>query len=166
MKLIVGLGNYGEKYTNTRHNVGFIILEHLAQTHNTQFKDEKKFKGQVAELELNGEKTLLLKPLTFMNLSGESVRLVADFYKINTKDITVIHDDLDFEVGVVKTQFARSSAGHNGVQSIIDNLGTNEFNRVRVGIGKPENEEEKENYVLRKLSKEELESIKYLVSGI
>lgn len=158
MKLIVGLGNVGEKYTHTRHNVGFIILDILANKLNIQFSIQDKFKGLVAETVIDGEKYLFLKPLTYMNLSGDSVRLVSDFYKIETKDILIIHDDLDFEGGEIKKQLGKNSAGHNGVQDIIEKLGTKDFYRLRVGIGK-NTQIPSEDYVLRNTPKEDLEKI-------
>ena len=154
MKLIVGLGNPGEKYLYTRHNIGFMIVDLIAKTLGVEFKLDKKFKGEVAKT----DSYIFLKPQTFMNLSGDSVRLIADFYKIEPKDILVIHDDLDFEVGEVKKQFARGSAGHNGVSDIINKLGTNEFYRIRVGIGSND-QVSSEDYVLRNISKEDLKNI-------
>jgi peptidyl-tRNA hydrolase, PTH1 family len=158
MKLIVGLGNPGEKYIYTRHNIGFIILDKLATNLNIQFPEQSKFKGLIAEGNINEEKYIFLKPQTYMNLSGDSVRLVSDFYKIEPKDILVIHDDLDFEVAELKKQFSKNSAGHNGVQDIIEKLGTKEFYRLRVGIGRDE-KVLGEDYVLRNMPKEDLEKI-------
>jgi PTH1 family peptidyl-tRNA hydrolase len=149
MKLIIGLGNPGQKYNNTRHNVGFEILDLLSK----DFKFEKKFHAEIAK---NGE-LLLAKPQTFMNLSGSAVQAIMTFYKITPDNLTVIHDDLDINIGEYKIQTNRSSAGHNGVQSIIDTLGTKDFHRIRVGI-KSEKANPNipvENFVLNKFSKEE-----------
>ena len=158
MKLIVGLGNPTEKYTHTRHNIGFIILNKLVTDLNILFSEQSKFKGLITEKNINGEKYIFLKPQTYMNLSGDSVRLISDFYKIEPKDILVIHDDLDFEGGELKKQFSKNSAGHNGVQDIIDKLGTKDFYRIRVGVGK-NIEIPSEDYVLRNTPKEDLEKI-------
>lgn len=171
IKLIIGLGNPGEKYIYTRHNIGFIILDKLATDLNIQFSEQSKFKGLTAEASFNDTKYILLKPQTYMNLSGESVRLVSDFYKIEPKDILVIHDDIDFEVGELKKQFSKNSAGHNGIADIIEKLGTKDFYRLRVGIGNPSTDSTSslqarsgiqvasEDYVLRNMPKEDLEKI-------
>ena len=174
MKLIVGLGNPSEKYIYTRHNIGFIILDMLADKLGVQFKKEDKFKSLTALIKVEPStegSTLLVKPQTYMNLSGDSVRLVSDFYKIEPKNILIIHDDIDFEVGQIKKQFGKSSAGHNGVQSVIDCLNTNEFYRLRVGIGNPSIDSTSslqarsglqvasEDFVLRNIPKEDLEKI-------
>ena len=179
MRLIVGLGNPSEKYIYTRHNIGFIILDMLADKLGVQFKKEDKFKSLTALIKVEPStegSTLLVKPQTYMNLSGDSVRLVTDFYKIEPKDILVIHDDIDFEVGELKKQFGKSSAGHNGVQSVIDCLNTNEFYRLRVGIGNPSTDSTSslqarsglqvasEDFVLRNIPKEDLEKILTQVS--
>ncbi len=161
MKLIVGLGNPTEKYIHTRHNVGFIILDILADKLGVQFKNEDKFKALTALVKVEPStegSTLLVKPQTYMNLSGDSVRLISDFYKIEPKDILVIHDDLDFELAELKKQFSKNSAGHNGVQDIIEKLGTKDFYRLRVGIGKSI-QIPSEDYVLQNFSKEDLEQI-------
>ncbi|MFI5265254.1 MAG: aminoacyl-tRNA hydrolase, partial [Candidatus Levyibacteriota bacterium] len=140
MKLIVGLGNPGEKYLNTRHNVGFLILDHLLQklekAKETYWEENSKFKALTKEIELAGEKIVLLKPTTFMNDSGIAVQRYASFYKIDPQDIYVLHDELDLPLGKIKIRFGGSSAGHNGVNSIIERLGTDKFLRIRLGIGK------------------------------
>ena len=170
MRLIVGLGNPSEKYIYTRHNIGFVILDLLATQLKITFTQNEKFKGLVAEAVIEGEKYIFLKPLTYMNLSGDSVRLVLDFYKIDPKDILVIHADLDFEVGELKKQFSKNSAGHNGVADIIEKLGTKDFYRLRVGIGPSTDSTSSlqarsglqvasEDFVLRNIPKEDLEKI-------
>ena len=158
MKLIVGLGNFGEKYIYTRHNVGFIILDQFSRLLNFKFSKQSKFKALIAKTVINNEKYIFLKPFTFMNLSGDAVRLISDFYKIEPNNILVIHDDLDFGIGEIKKQFGKNSAGHNGVQDIIDKLGTKDFYRLRVGIGKNV-EIPSEDYVLQNMPKEDLEKI-------
>lgn len=148
MKLIVGLGNPGEKYENTKHNVGFLVLDNIASKLGITFKEEKKFLGQIAK----NKEVVLLKPMTYMNNSGQSVSLVSSFFKIASSDIIVVQDEVDLEVGKVKYQAGISSAGHRGVESIISQIKSNEFNRVRIGIGRPEvNKFDVEDWVLSKL---------------
>lgn len=140
MKLIVGLGNPGEKYLNTRHNVGFLVLDHLLQklekVKETFWEENRKFKALTHEIEVNGEKIVLMKPTTFMNDSGIAVQKYASFYKIEPQDVYILHDELDLPIGKIKIRFGGSSAGHNGVNSIIEKLGTDKFLRIRLGIGK------------------------------
>lgn len=143
MKLIVGLGNPGEKYIRTRHNVGFTIVDLLFKDYSTPkegFKEEKKFKADIAEIVWQpkkgvAEKVMLLKPQTFMNGSGLSVSLVSKFYKILPSDIWVVHDEVDLPLGGMKLRLGGSSAGHKGVESIIESLKTDKFWRFRIGIG-------------------------------
>jgi len=150
MKIIIGLGNPGEKYINTPHNIGFDIVDKFAKENTfPEFKLSKKFNALISEK----NKVILVKPETFMNESGRSVRAITSFYK--TKDIIVIHDDIDLIIGTTKTSESSGSAGHKGVESIIRELKTKDFTRIRVGIqpekGKPKNVEK---YVLKKLKKE------------
>jgi len=158
MKLIVGLGNPGKKYEETRHNIGFKILEKI-KTDNffPDFSSNKKFKANISK---KGE-IILLKPLTFMNKSGISVSGVAGYYNISPEDIIVIHDDSDFELGIVKVDKNRSSAGHNGVKSIIKQLGTKDFWRVRFGIGRKD--KKAGDIALKRFSKEEIEVVNVLI---
>ena len=135
MFLIIGLGNPGKDYEKTRHNVGFMILDKLlSDLELADWTDSKKFRAKMAEGKIGAEKIMLLKPQTFMNNSGQAVSAAAKFYKIKPADIWVIHDDLDLPLGKMKIQRDRSAAGHHGVQSIIDALGTRDFVRWRVGI--------------------------------
>lgn len=140
MKLIVGLGNPGEKYHNTRHNVGFLVLDHLLQKleklKQTFWEEEKKFNAFTKEVMIGEEKIILMKPTTFMNDSGLAVQKYASYFKIDPQDIYVLHDELDIPIGKIKIRFGGSSAGHNGVASIIERLGTDKFLRIRLGIGK------------------------------
>ncbi|OFZ14184.1 MAG: aminoacyl-tRNA hydrolase [Bdellovibrionales bacterium GWA2_49_15] len=145
-KLIVGLGNPGSNYSKTRHNVAWMVLDRLTSTHNLVWKD--KFKGTYTELNANGEKFFFLKPKTFMNLSGESVVELAQFYKIPTTDILVIHDDMDTSFGTVTFKSGGGAAGHNGIKSIIEKTGTQEFKRLRIGIDRPTNGMTASSYVL------------------
>ncbi len=154
MKLIVGLGNPGKKYELNRHNVGFLAVDYLIDKFNAS-KISSKFKG---ELFKSGE-YLFLKPSTFMNLSGESVVLVKNFYKFDNKDIIVIHDDIDLKLGALRFKRGGSSGGHNGLKSIDAHIG-NDYYRIRIGVGRPEKKEEVVNYVLSDFSKEELECIR------
>lgn len=142
-KLIVGMGNPGKLYAKTRHNAGFMVLdklrEELKKEYNvSDWELSKKFNAEVCGYTINGNKIILAKPMTFMNASGQAVQLIANFYKLTPTDLIVVHDDKDIKLGEIKIQTDKSSAGHNGVQSIIDHIGTQNFTRVRVGIA-PEN---------------------------
>ena len=152
-KLIVGLGNPGSNYSKTRHNVAWMAIDKLANLSNLSWKD--KFKGSCTELNVSGEKFLFLKPKTFMNLSGESVVELAQFYKISTPDILVIHDDMDTAFGTVTFKSGGGAAGHNGIKSIIEKIGTQEFKRLRIGIGRPKNGMTSSSYVLACFNAEE-----------
>jgi PTH1 family peptidyl-tRNA hydrolase len=160
MKLIVGLGNPGKEYDNTRHNVGFMIVDRYCYKNNLNFK--KKFNGLYAATKINNEDVIFLKPQTYMNLSGEIVRKFADFFKIEIKDILVIYDDMDFQLGTFKIKPDGSSGGHNGIKNIISNLNTDKFKRIRIGISK--NANDTINYVLGKFSKEEQKVIDEVIN--
>ena len=133
MHLIIGLGNPGEEYENTRHNVGFEVVDAIARKEDAKFSFEKKFNAEVAKTRLYNKPAILAKPQTFVNKSGEAVRKLKLFYKTKPGNIVVIHDDLDIEFGNFKMSFGKDSAGHRGVQSIIDMLKTNKFWRLRIG---------------------------------
>ena len=155
MKLIVGLGNPGTEYQDTWHNLGFIAVDQIKEKYadpNADFKDEKKFKASICEFATLGEKLILAKPLTFMNNSGQAVKKIADFYKINPSDIWVIHDEIDLPIGKIRISHNASAGGHKGVQSIIDELSSQTFARFRVGIKplEPTNVPT-EKYVLQKI---------------
>lgn len=137
--IIAGLGNPGERYTFTRHNAGFLAIDYLAQTFNTKV-DRIKFKGLIGSFEYADKKVLLLKPMTYMNSSGDSIIEAVNFYKIKPEKLIVIYDDIAFDVGVVKMRKKGSDGGHNGVKSIIQRLGTEEFPRIRIGIGVPKDD--------------------------
>jgi len=155
MKLIVGLGNPGSEYTNTRHNAGFLAIDRIADKTSAIFSANKKFFAEIAEVKLGRKKLILLKPQTFMNESGKSVQAAAVFYKISPADIVIIHDDKDIALGEYRIQQNRSSAGHNGVQSIIERLGSQNFTRLRLGI-KPEKQiADTADFVLGRLTKDE-----------
>jgi peptidyl-tRNA hydrolase, PTH1 family len=134
MKLIVGLGNPGKEYNCTRHNLGFEAIDALASKYGVTFAANKKFNADTAETFINGEKIILAKPVTFMNKSGLSVQAIMAYFNITTDRIWVIHDDIDLELGTVRVRATGSSAGHKGIQSIMDNIGTQEFPRFRMGI--------------------------------
>ena len=159
MKLIIGLGNPGKKYQNTRHNVGFLALDYvfknwLTKQNFSPWKESKKFQAVISEGILNCEKIILAQPQTFMNNSGLSVQVLSSYNKLDANNIIVIHDDLDIEFGKYKIQTNHSSAGHNGVKSIIEHLGTQNFTRVRIGIGRTDKQKQGETvkFVLNKFS--------------
>ena len=154
MKLIVGLGNPGGEYDETRHNVGFQVIDELKQQFSHAVFD-KKFKGLMARARIGGEDTVLLKPMTYMNLSGESVGPAAGFFKIPPEDIIVIHDELDIEPGRIKLKKGGGHGGHNGLKSLVKHLPNANFTRVRLGIGRPPPRWETANYVLGKFTKQE-----------
>ncbi|MBL4954206.1 aminoacyl-tRNA hydrolase [Neobacillus sp. OS1-32] len=137
MRLIVGLGNPGRQYEHTRHNVGFDTIDELSKRLNIPLS-QSKWKGLYGIGQASGQKVLLLKPLTFMNLSGEAVRAVIDYYQIEIEDLLIIYDDLDLPVGKIRLRQKGSPGGHNGIKSIVAHLGTQEFNRIRIGIDRPE----------------------------
>ncbi|MBR4230777.1 MAG: aminoacyl-tRNA hydrolase [Bacilli bacterium] len=151
MKLIVGLGNPGKEYKKTRHNVGFIIVDNYADS----LKWNKDGDTLIANTIINDEKVLFIKPQTYMNLSGNSVGRIAKYYKIDPKDILVIHDDMDLPMMEYRIKFNSSSGGHNGIKSIISVLGTEGFARLKIGIGHNEDGDTKD-FVLGKLSKKEI----------
>lgn len=137
MKLIVWLGNPGLKYDKTRHNIGFAMVDARADQGGFLWKQESKYKAEVAIWEKNGEKLLLCKPQTYMNLSGEAVAPLARFYKIEAKDILVVHDEIDFVTGRLALKLGGSAAGHNGLKSIIQKFGSADFYRLRIGVDRP-----------------------------
>lgn len=161
MKLVAGLGNIGDKYIFTRHNAGFMTVDKWALQENISFKQDSKLKSFIARIKHNGEDILLIKPTTFMNLSGEAVRAVADYYKIDVKDIIIIYDDIALDVGRIRLRANGSDGGHNGIKSIIKHLGTSNFNRIKIGIGPQIGPSE--NYVLQNFSKEQLEVLKEIL---
>ncbi|AYF04281.1 peptidyl-tRNA hydrolase [Bacillus wiedmannii] len=158
MKLIVGLGNPGREYELTRHNIGFMAIDELAKRWNISL-NEQKFKGVFGAGFVNGEKVILLKPLTYMNLSGESIRPLMDYYKIDVEDFVVLYDDLDIPVGKLRLRMKGSAGGHNGVKSTISHLGTQEFQRIRMGIDRPKNGMKVVDYVLGRFTSEEIPDV-------
>ena len=160
MKLIVGLGNPGKEYENTRHNIGYIFIDNFAESLGIKI-DKKKFNGLYAETIINNEKVILVKPLSYMNLSGEVVIQFVNFYKINIEDILIINDDLDMETGRIRLRYKGTSGGHNGLKNIALHLGTEDFKRLKIGISNNKLIDTKD-YVLGKFSKEDKEIINEL----
>ncbi len=134
MYVIAGLGNPGKKYENTRHNIGFITIDHIAETYNIKV-DKLKFKSLVGEGRIAGQKVILVKPQTYMNLSGDAIREVMNFYKLDSENLIVIYDDIDIELGALRIRKNGSGGTHNGMRSIVSQLGTRDFPRIRIGIG-------------------------------
>lgn len=156
MKLIIGLGNPGIEYEKTRHNAGFLFLDSLRESWDfPPFETSSKWKGALSTALHDGEKVILLKPETYMNRSGDSVRSIMDFFKLSPADLTVIHDDLDIESGTYKVTEGSRAAGHNGVADLIEKLGTQDFCRIRIGIGRPPEHTPAEKYVLSPFTDEE-----------
>ena len=152
MKLVVGLGNIGRDYVNTRHNVGFMYLDYLF---DSKFVENKKFNALEYITTIDREKIIFIKPTTYMNLSGEAVKKYVNYYKINLEDILIIQDDLDMDIGKYKLLYKRGDGGHNGIKNIVLNLGSNEFLRLKIGISKVENIDSKD-YVLGKFSNNDI----------
>ena len=158
MYIIVGLGNPGKQYENTRHNVGFNIIDILADEYGISV-NKMKYKALIGEGRVGTEKVVLVKPVTYMNLSGESLAEIYNFYKVDTSNIVVIYDDIDLDVGKIRIRKKGSGGTHNGMRSIIKCLGSNEFPRVRVGISKPKNGQDLADFVLSRFSKEDEKSL-------
>ena len=150
MFLIVGLGNPEEEYSNTRHNMGFDTINKLANEYNIKI-NKNKFKGLCGNGIIENEKVILLKPQTYMNLSGESIKEAMAFYKIKSENIIVIYDDIDIEPGLIKIRKKGGPGGHNGMKSVISEIDTQNFPRIRIGIGKPENKGQLIEYVIGKM---------------
>ena len=158
MYLIVGLGNPEEEYKNTRHNMGFDTINKLANDYNIEM-NKQKFKAIYGMGTIEGEKVILLKPQTYMNLSGESIIEWVNFYKLAMDKVIIVYDDIDVEPATIKIRKKGSAGSHNGMKSVIQSLNTENFARIRVGIGKPEYKGDMINYVIGKLPKEEYEEL-------
>lgn len=137
VKMIVGLGNPGSKYEKTKHNIGFMAIDNIVKNLDVTFTDDKNFKAQIGSTFINHEKVYFVKPTTFMNNSGIAVKALLTYYNIDIIDLIVIYDDLDMEVSKLRLRSKGSAGGHNGIKSIIAHIGTQEFNRIKVGIGRP-----------------------------
>ena len=159
IKLIVGLGNPGQDYQAHRHNVGFWFCDALAQLTNSHFKKETKFLGEVTKANLSGQNIWLLKPTTFMNRSGGSIQSLANFYKIKPEQILVVHDELDLNPGVARLKFSGGHGGHNGLRDTIKALNSQDFFRLRIGIGHPGDKSKVANFVLHAPNKSEADLI-------
>lgn len=159
MKCIIGLGNPGRKYKNTRHNIGFNVIEELLSRHNWKL-NKSKFKGQYTIEQYRGEKALLLQPQTFMNLSGEAIKPLIDYYQIEIDNILVVYDDLDLPIGKIRLRKKGGHGGHNGIRSTIDHLGTKDFKRLRIGVGRPNKPIPVVDYVLGSFSRDQQEDAK------
>ena len=159
MKLIVGLGNPGREYKKTRHNVGFNLLDSIAKNNGYSFKKDKKFNCEISEAIIDEEKIIMIKPLSFMNLSGTVVNKVRTFYDIDIDDILVIQDDLDMEFGKIRIVYDSSSGGHNGIKNINECLGSQKYTRLKIGISNNK-EIDTKDYVLGKFSKDNINDLK------
>lgn len=155
IKLIVGLGNPGKDYQSHRHNAGFWFVDALSKLYAGDFKRQSKFFAKVAQINISGTRVYLLKPSTYMNISGQAVQSLAQFYQIKLDEILVVHDELDLNPGVAKIKSAGGHGGHNGLRDIIKSLGGNGFYRLRIGIGHPGDKSKVLNFVLKAPSKSE-----------
>jgi PTH1 family peptidyl-tRNA hydrolase len=158
--LIVGLGNPGAEYVQTRHNAGFLLVEKLAAKWQCDWANEKKFRSRIAKVERDGKRILLCEPQTFMNLSGETVGALKDFYQLPLKQILIAVDDADLPLGEIRLRKSGSSGGHHGLESIEQHLASREFARLRIGIGRKDGAREITNYVLGKFDPAESELLK------
>lgn len=157
--IVVGLGNPGNQYIHTRHNTGFLAIDYICKKYGARV-NKSAHKGLVGEARIADKRVLLLKPQTFMNLSGESVRAVLDYYKLSPKDVVVIYDDTSFDVGRLRVRNDGSAGGHNGIKSLIEHLGTSDFPRIKVGVGKkPHPDYDLASWVLGEFSKSDLETL-------
>jgi len=171
LKLLVGLGNPGAEYNKTRHNVGFMVIEEIARQNNCRFSESKKLYGKTCEIQSGISKTRLLMPNTYMNESGKSVRSAKDWFDFETNQLIVLVDDMDLPLGKIRVRSKGSSGGHNGLRSIINHLGTNEFKRLRIGIGSPsdiqkDRKSKTVSHVLGRFSKEELVKLNLIIQEI
>jgi len=171
LKLIVGLGNPGSEYHKTRHNVGFLVLEEIARKNNCTFRDNKKLYGKTCEVGSGVSQTRLLMPNTYMNESGQSVRSAKDWFNFENHQLIVLVDDMDLPLGKIRVRSKGSSGGHNGLKSIINHLGTNEFKRLKIGIGSPskiqtERRSKTVAHVLGRFSQEEFVMLNFIIEEI
>lgn len=162
MKMIVGLGNPGAKYANTKHNIGFIVLDEYAVQKNLAF-NKTKFEAVYTEAFIGTEKVLLVKPQTFMNDSGRAVRPLMDYFNVAIEDLVVVYDDLDLPTGKIRLRQKGSAGGHNGIKSLIQHIGTSNFNRIRIGIDRPYPNQTVVNHVLSSFPKEQHEDMLFAV---
>lgn len=158
LKIIAGLGNPGPEHQSTRHNVGFWFVDVLANRHGGEFRDYRKYSGETARVAIAGRELILLKPTTYMNRSGLSIRQLSDFYKVPPEQVLVVHDELDLPVGAARLKFSGGHGGHNGLRDTIAHIGEN-FWRLRLGIGHPGTKAEVIDYVLTRASRAEEDAI-------
>ena len=154
--VIIGLGNPGKEYEKTPHNVGFLMVDEIARANNIEFKLEKKHEAMIGTGFISGKKCHIIKPMTYMNLSGNAVRSFVEYYNIPLNELVVIYDDMDLPIGKLRIRKNGSSGGHKGMKSIIENLKSTEISRIRIGIDKPKNGVQVVDYVLHKLTKAEM----------
>ena len=155
LKLIVGLGNPGSEYSETRHNAGFWFLDRLAADYRTSFSADRKYHGDTARLVADATDYRLLKPQTFMNKSGRAVQAVSSYFNIKPEEILVVHDEIDLDTGVVRLKQGGGHGGHNGLRDIIEQIGSKDFLRLRLGVGHPGHSSQVHNYVLQRPGAEE-----------
>jgi len=166
VSLIVGLGNPGSEYEQTRHNAGFFLVDRIAEQNGGSFRKESKFHGAVAKVNIGGRNIWLLKPDTFMNRSGQAVGAIANFYKIEPEAIVLAHDELDLDPGTARLKLNGGHGGHNGLRDTIAHLGSKNFQRLRIGIGHPGNAKQVSNYVLKKASVDDQIEIDHAIDRI
>ncbi len=155
LKVIVGLGNPGSKYTETRHNAGFWFIEEVARKYGAMFRPDKKFHGEVAKVSIEGKDIWLLKPETFMNRSGLAVQSLLSFYRFTAEQLLVAHDEIDLPPGTAKLKTGGGHGGHNGLRDIISQLGSKDFHRLRIGVGHPGSKDQVVDYVLHSASRDD-----------
>ncbi len=164
--LIVGLGNIGNEYDNTRHNVGFIILDYLSRFVGASFENKKNLFASLSNFKLNEHKIFIAKPNTYMNNSGKAISAIMSYYKIESKNVIILYDDLDLEKFKIRTSRGGGSAGHNGIKSIQQSCSKNDYIKIRIGIGRPDYKEDVSNYVLSRFSSEELNYVDSIALNI
>ncbi|MDB5083613.1 MAG: aminoacyl-tRNA hydrolase [Bacilli bacterium] len=167
MKLFIGLGNPGTQYAGTRHNIGFMAIDEIAARWDVDVR-KSKFQALYGEQVVNGEKVVLAKPMTFMNLSGQSVRQLVDWYKPSNEDLVIIFDDMDLPLGKLRLRVKGSSGGHNGIKSIIQHLNSEDFQRIKLGVGRPDQERGQGviGHVLSTFTKEEQSTVQQVVDKV
>jgi|SRR5690625_1509279 len=163
MKCVIGLGNPGRKYERTRHNIGFMVIDELLRRYRISC-DKKKFNCEYTITHIAGEKLLLVKPQTFMNLSGEGVQPLLQYYNVTPENTLVAYDDLDLPLGKIRLREKGGHGGHNGIRSLITHFSTKEFKRLRIGIGRPIDQTSIVNYVLQRFSKAEMEELVHVIA--
>ena len=164
MKLICGLGNPDNHYQSTRHNIGFRIVDAFSAVHRVSCT-KKAFQGVIGEFSLKGEKTILLKPMTYMNLSGVSLSQACRTYKMPLEDILVVHDDVDLDLGQIRIKVAGGDGGHNGIKSITEELGSDKFCRLRIGVGRDKTRKGLIDYVLSSFDSREAQDVEYVIKN-